>query len=216
MEFCIAVDILDVLFDDVYHAFQKASRSDVYLDLLEPYILTDKLKRLAPEVLQAFVQRFRENGKLVNVERCMLHLDPTALDFNMLTRLLKTHRLHSATYRIYVEGLGDFVAPLEIALDACHEGVDVRHRGGQALLYARYCLEGLAFPSGSPVDPTTSVLWFLLRKKRPGSDQEYPHPEQPPYLKGAPVQLSLGYPSHRAPRLKTPDKLVQRASSTLR
>jgi hypothetical protein len=159
----------------VYHAFQKASRSDVYLDLLEPYILTDKLKRLAPEVLQNFVQRFRENGKLVNVERCMLHLDPTALDFNMLTRLLKTHRLHSATYRIYVEGLGDFVAPLEIALDACHEGVDVRHRGGQALLYARYCLEGLAFPSGSPVDPTTSVLWFLLRKKRPGSDQAYPH-----------------------------------------
>ncbi len=53
------VDILDVLFDDVYHAFQKASRSDVYLDLLEPYILTDKLKRLAPEELQAFVQRFR-------------------------------------------------------------------------------------------------------------------------------------------------------------
>ena len=99
------------------------------MDLLEPYILTDKLKRLAPEVLQNFVQRFRENGKLVNVERCMLHLDPTALDFNMLTRLLKTHRLHSATYRIYVEGLGDFVAPLEIALDACHEGVDVRHRG---------------------------------------------------------------------------------------
>ena len=105
------MDILDVLFDDVYHAFQKASRNDVYMDLLEPYILTDKLKRLAPEVLQAFVQRFRENGKLVNVERCMLHLDPTALDFNMLTRLLKTHRLHSATYRIYVEGLGDFVAP---------------------------------------------------------------------------------------------------------
>ena len=47
------VDILDVLFDDVHHAFQKASRSDVYLDLLEPYILTDEVKRLAPEVLQA-------------------------------------------------------------------------------------------------------------------------------------------------------------------
>lgn len=174
VEFCVAVDVLEVLFDDVYRAFQKAHREDVYLDLLEPYILSDKLKRLAPEVLQALVERYREKGALVNVERCMLHLDPHALDFNMLTRLLKTHRLHSATYRIYGEGLGDFVAPLEIALDACHAGGDLRHRGGQALLYARYCLEGLAFPSGNKVAPTTSVLWFLLRKKRPGSEDEYP------------------------------------------
>ena len=64
----------------------------------------------------------------------MLHLDPTALDFNMLTRFFKTHRLHSATYRIYVEGTRIRGHLLEIALDACHEGVDVRHRGGQGVV----------------------------------------------------------------------------------
>ena len=56
------------------------------------------------------------------------------------------------------------MAPLEIALDACHEGVDVRHRGGQALLYARYCLEGLAFPSGTSVEPTTLCCGFYFVK----------------------------------------------------
>ena len=50
VEFCVATGRLDVLFGEIYETFTRLRRCDVFLDLLEPYVLARKLKRLAPSV----------------------------------------------------------------------------------------------------------------------------------------------------------------------
>ena len=39
--------------------------------------------------MAAFVEHFRSRGALVAVERCLLHLEIGALDFDMITGLLQ-------------------------------------------------------------------------------------------------------------------------------
>lgn len=157
VEFCVETDQLDVLFGEIYQSCPK----HLFLEAVEPYILSGKLTRLAPEVMAAFVDHFEKRGALVAVERCLLHLDVRALDFNMITALLRTHRLYTAMFRVYSEGLDDFVTPLEYCLE---------QSGRQALLYIRYCLAGLTFPSAEklPEERVDSLrvelMLFLLQK----------------------------------------------------
>lgn len=43
--------------------------------MLEPYILNDRITKLPPVVMNAFVNHFRDSAQLEAVERCLLHMD---------------------------------------------------------------------------------------------------------------------------------------------
>jgi len=186
VEFCVALKRLDVLFGDIYISFQALGRSDVFLELLEPHINAKKLRRLAPEVMAAFVAHFGARGGLVAVERCLLHLEISALDFDMLISLLRRHRLYTAMFRLYSVGLDDYVSALEVLFDDAHEKASKRYfqageddededdsletRVHQAILYLRYCIAGRAFPMGERLRVIrhkrlqAEVLHFLLQR----------------------------------------------------
>jgi hypothetical protein len=55
-----------------------------FLELLEPYILKDTLRGLAPAVMQALVEHYSEKGWLQRVEQCILHMNIASLDFNQV------------------------------------------------------------------------------------------------------------------------------------
>lgn len=185
VEFCVETRDLDVLFGEIFASFASLDRLDAFLEALEPYIVSGKLARLAPEVMAALVAHFEKRGALVCVERCLLYLDVRALDFNMITALLKTHRLYTALFRVYSKGLDDYVTPLELLIedasrDAASEDVRKR-RVQQALLYVRYCLEGLSFPSGEESDDVgfdrlqrlrKELMLFLLQRSPVVHDKE--------------------------------------------
>lgn len=166
VEFCVEADELDVLFGELFASFQSLDRGDAFLEALEPYIVNDKLTRLAPEVMAALVAHFEKKGALVAVERCLLHLDVRALDFNMITGLLKTHRLYTALFRVYSKGLGDYVTPLEAVVEAAVDASAPHRIIQQALLYIRYCLAGLSFPSGEEERGDDALGFERLAKLR--------------------------------------------------
>jgi len=60
-----------------------------FLETLEPYILTDKLRHVAPEPLAALLELCVERGEPAAAERCLLHLDPRGLDFDHVLALLR-------------------------------------------------------------------------------------------------------------------------------
>ena len=64
----------------------------MFLDLLEPYILREKITYLAPEVMAAFVDNFQHKGDLHAVERCLLHMDVMVLDFDTIVNICRKHR----------------------------------------------------------------------------------------------------------------------------
>jgi len=165
IEFCVVVERLDLLFGTIFNRFVAANQARVLLDLLEPYVLQEKITFLGPEVMQSFVDHFQHKGDLSAVERCLLHMDVKMLDFNNIVTILRKHRLYSALIHVYTSGLDEYIPPLELMLEGAIEAVDVavglsersdaaaagpgfETVGFKALLYVHYCLKGMGFPSG--------------------------------------------------------------------
>ena len=105
LEFCSGIDRLDVLFGQIFNRFVAANQATTLLDLLEPYVLCKKIKYLGPEIMAAFIENFQHKGDLVAIERCLLYLDVTFLDFNNTVGMLRKNSLYSALIHVYSTGL---------------------------------------------------------------------------------------------------------------
>ena len=184
IEFCVCIERLDLLFGAIFAKFVSINQARVLLDLLEPYVLQEKITYLAPEVMAAFVDHFQHKQDLSAVERCLLHMDVTLLDFNSIVTLLRKHKLYSALIYVYTSGLDEYTPPLELMLEGAMElanqtqaqvaqGTDVAGDAKnsskslnqaaletvsyKALLFLHYCLQGKGFPAKVPICPTRAA-----------------------------------------------------------
>lgn len=119
IEYCALVNRTDLLFGEIYTRFKEANKLSVLIELLEPYILSEKLRILSPVAMEEFVQHFKAQGKLAQVEQCLLHLNVAELDLDTILKLCHDHELYSALIFIYNEGLDDFTTPIDVLLEAC-------------------------------------------------------------------------------------------------
>ena len=188
IEFCIVTRRLDLLFNDVYYKFKDSGYTDVFLDVLEPYVLNDKLRYIAPEVMSQFVEHCKITNDVSTVERCLLHMDVSIMDFDSILSLLRKNCMFSALIHVYTHGLDDFVSPLQNLFEAMFDEASAEilsHRrqdrvlqtaferyGYKAILYLRYCFTNRSFPQGNPLRPDNRVdtmrpeiLYFLLSKQ---------------------------------------------------
>lgn len=119
MEFCIVTRRLDLLFGPVFRCFYEARYINVFLDVMETYVLNDRLKYIAPEAMVLFVAHCKDMKDLSTVERCLLHMDCHLMDFDSILTLLKDNELYTGLFHVYANGgLDDFSSPLEILLEA--------------------------------------------------------------------------------------------------
>lgn len=86
--------------------------SELFLELLEGYVLTDQLTSLPVHVLQDLFQLYHFKRRLPQLEQMLLHLNPVALDLGYLIPAIKTYRLFSACIYMYNRGASSFHAPL--------------------------------------------------------------------------------------------------------
>ena len=179
IEFCIIASRLDLLFNEIYQCFRSAGYTAVFLDVLEPYVLNDKLKYIAPVVMSQFV----EQNDIATVERCLLHMDVTIMDFDSILTLLRKNSMFSALIHVYTQGLDDYLSPLQILFDAFFDAADLgdvqagkksspmqysafERYGYKILLYLRHCFTKKTFPTGKdllPEDRITTLRHELLR-----------------------------------------------------
>lgn len=186
VEFCVVTQRLDLLYGPIWETF--TTYRDVFFKIIEPYILTDQLSYLAPPVMAAFLTNCQATQDVATVERCLLHLDCTMMDFDSILTLLKTNEMYTALFFVYTQGLDDFVTPLRIVLESVLDQADVvvmplRRRqnglfttdlerfGYKALFYLQMSFEGHSFPLGKPLkrSVTMELLGWLLQR-------HYQHP----------------------------------------
>ncbi|WOG97677.1 hypothetical protein DCAR_0417018 [Daucus carota subsp. sativus] len=191
VEFCVHIKRTDVLFDEIYSRFVSVKHKDTFLELLEPYILNDKLGSLPPEIMQALVEHYSMKGWLQRIEQCVLHMDISSLDFNQVVRLCREHRLYGALIYLFNKGLDDFRTPLEellVVLQNSQKDI-AASIGYRMLVYLKYCFLGRAFPPGPGIlSPTRlqsvrrELVQFLLEDSKipsspgPASSCLTPHP----------------------------------------
>eukprot|EP00980_Cylindrotheca_fusiformis_P020099 scaffold7169_cov107-Cylindrotheca_fusiformis.AAC.8 len=188
VEFCVTTKRLDLLFGPIFGRFASVGYLSTFLDVLEPYILNDKLDYIAPEAMAHFVEHCRATNGIATVERCLLHMDVTIMDFDSILALLKANEMYSALFYVYNQGLNDYTAPLEVLSDKLFDAADttslVPERrpdgvpqnefelyGYKALLYLQSCFRGRFFPQDTEMPeemvPTvrSQLLQLLLRRR---------------------------------------------------
>lgn len=155
IDYCVAMQRCStVLYDVLYPIFSEAGHSIVFLELLEPFILNDRLQYLNPAIMSTFVEHYRSKGMLPVVEQCIVHLDILSLDFHSVVKLCKAQNLTSALVYVYTKALHDYETPFKdlLGMVAGSQGDERRSLAYKLLLFVRYSLEGKAFPSGAELD----------------------------------------------------------------
>ena len=189
VEFCVVTKRFDLLYGPIFRRFHAAGFLSVFLDVLEPYILNDKLNYIAPEAMMHFVEHCRTNNGIATVERCLLHMDVTIMDFDTILNLLRANGMYSALFYIYNQGLNDFTTPLEILCESIFDAADTLGKltnerrvdgvpqndferfGYKAILYLQSTFRGRNFPKDTEMGEDTvhkvrpQMMKFLLQSR---------------------------------------------------
>ncbi|KJE92646.1 Vps8-like protein [Capsaspora owczarzaki ATCC 30864] len=225
IEYCLAIDRHDLLMSEIFDRFcavqcdYPASGRGVFLERLEPYVLSDRIRSFSPIVMQAFVEHYLARGFLQRIERCLVHMDVANLDLHQVITMCRQHRLYTALIYVYNRGLFDYVSPMEELVQRLYQAVKGKGRaqaaatndaapsgmsssdfsiGYKLLLYMSFCLTGRAFPAGMlPAEllPTikSEVYHFLLARASATSARSPESPSSPGEFEEA-----VQYPNLRA------------------
>lgn len=76
----------DLLFSQMYDKLSENSVSKgVFLECLEPYILSDKLVGITPQVMKDLIVHFQDKKLMDSVEALIVHMDITSLDIQQVS-----------------------------------------------------------------------------------------------------------------------------------
>jgi len=145
IEYCVSISREDTLFDTLYPKFCEENEQSLFLTMVEPQILQDHLRVLAPSVLEDFVKHFHANHAMSRAEECLLHLDPERVDFDQIVGICRVHQLFTALAYFFTKGKADWITPANEMLRELRTELEfgdedmVKNLGSQFFRYLRAC-----------------------------------------------------------------------------
>jgi len=122
VENCVRVNQTSAIFDYIYSIFQNCDKMMVFLELIEPYILSGSLKFIPWNIFEKFIELFK--GQEERLNQVIMHLDvyqygkyEQMIRYCTENKLLKAHiyvsNLYKREYVLSLENLYDvFVSNL--------------------------------------------------------------------------------------------------------
>ncbi|KAK7082685.1 Vacuolar protein sorting-associated protein 8 [Halocaridina rubra] len=162
VKMAVGANLRNLLFGRIWETFcEDAISKGIFLEALEPYILSDQLSDMSPSITQCLLSHQETCGRLQAAEACIVHLDVTSLDLHQAMTLCWTHGMYDAIFYIYTRGIKDFITPLEElitvlcnAMDSGNALTDCQVKlGNKILVYVSCCLAGRAYPRGDIEEP---------------------------------------------------------------
>uniref|UniRef100_A0A8B9FFV9 Vacuolar protein sorting-associated protein 8 homolog n=1 Tax=Amazona collaria TaxID=241587 RepID=A0A8B9FFV9_9PSIT len=173
VDYCLLLQRTDLLFNQIYDKMSENSvAKGIFLECLEPYILSDKLMGITPQVMKDLLLHFQDKNRLENLEACIVHMDITSLDIQQVVLLCWENHLYDAMIYVYNSGMNDFISPMEKLFKVIAPPLNA----GKSLTGTEFflckgfycCLAGRAYPLGDiPEDLVplvkNQVFEFLIR-----------------------------------------------------
>ncbi|KAK4820172.1 hypothetical protein QYF61_021444, partial [Mycteria americana] len=177
VDYCLLLQRTDLLFNQIYDKMNENSvAKGIFLECLEPYILSDKLMGITAQVMKDLLLHFQDKNRLENLEACIVHMDITSLDIQQVVLLCWENHLYDAMIYVYNSGMNDFISPMEklfkVIASPLNAGKSLTDEqvvmGNKLLVYISCCLAGRAYPLGDiPEDLVplvkNQVFEFLIR-----------------------------------------------------
>ncbi|XP_074860319.1 vacuolar protein sorting-associated protein 8 homolog isoform X2 [Carettochelys insculpta] len=192
VDYCLLLQRTDLLFGQMYDKLSENSvAKGVFLECLEPYILSDKLMGMTAQVMKDLLLHYQDKNLMEDMEACIVHMDITSLDIQQVVLLCWENHLYDAMIYVYNSGMNDFISPMEklfkVISPPLSAGKSLTDEkvvmGNKLLVYISCCLAGRAYPLGDiPEDLVplvkNQVFEFLIRlhSSEASADEEvYPY-----------------------------------------
>ena len=187
VDLCIKLHQTDLLFTTVWNTFDQDPFSRaVFLECLEPYILSDQVTRVPPAIVQQYVAHYEAREKFEGLEATLTHLAVDCLDIHQAMSICQQHNLFDAIIYIYNNAMLDYITPVEKLLKLLDDKTEFSDAevklGNKLLVYISQCLAGRAYPLGDiPSDRVKQAKYdvystiTLLSSRSGDSENSYPH-----------------------------------------
>ncbi|XP_058043331.1 vacuolar protein sorting-associated protein 8 homolog isoform X2 [Ahaetulla prasina] len=192
VDYCLLLQRVDILFGQMYDKMSENSvAKGVFLECLEPYILSDKLVGITAQIMKDLLLHFQDKNLMANMEACIVHMDITSLDIQQVVLMCWENHLYDAMIYVYNSGMNDYITPMEKLFKAIAHPLSAGKSlsdeqvimGNKLLVYISCCLAGRAYPLGNiPEDLVplikNQVFEFLIRlhsAEAPTDEEVYPY-----------------------------------------
>ena len=195
---CISIDDLDFMFDAVYAWYDNNAEASLFLDVLEPYIVSGQVKSLPPTAVKRLIEHFVTTHAASSLEEIICLLDTSTMDIDQVTNLCKKHNLYDAYIYVWNTTLHDYTTPLEELLKMTQTGtapnghteaaLKDHHNSEKLFPYLSFIWTGRTYPTGTAMDEIVAntakeqVYDFFFSGSSPRSNakprmhvQPYPH-----------------------------------------
>ena len=159
---CLATDDTDFLFEQVFPWYDDHEQGDLFMDVLEPYILDSRIITMPPSALKRLVEHFAVTHTPAKLEEIICLVDTSSMDIDQVTSLCKKYNLFDAYVYVWNKALGDFVTPLVELLQLAGDSRTVnghsdteqyRMENAQKIFpYLSFVLTSRTYPTGLLMD----------------------------------------------------------------
>uniref|UniRef100_A0A3B1KEN4 Vacuolar protein sorting-associated protein 8 homolog n=1 Tax=Astyanax mexicanus TaxID=7994 RepID=A0A3B1KEN4_ASTMX len=193
VDYCLHLQRTDLLFNQIYSRLVENSvAKGVFLESLEPYILSERIGCLTAPVMRDLLSYFQENGMMESVEGCLVHMDITNLDIQQVVQMCWDNQLYDAMIYVFNSGMNDYISPMEKLFQVIgpplREGKPLTDEqvvmGNKLLVYISCCLAGRAYPLGDiPEDLVPQVKNQVFLPRLHSVPQCHQEEEVYPYIR---------------------------------
>lgn len=164
---CITAIDTHFLFEEVYPWFEDNDQANIFLDVLEPYILDRKVMSLPPSAVKTLIDHFVTTHTSASLEEIICILDTSTMDIDQVTSLCKKYNLYDAYIYVWNSALADYVSPLDELLKMAPvpthmsngDKIQVeKHQNAQKVFpYLSYILTSRTYPTGLTMSDEMSI-----------------------------------------------------------
>jgi len=177
IEYCALTSRFSLLFGPLYDAFNRTRQHLIFLDSLEPYILSKNITSLPPHILSDMLDAAANaHQRLASLDRVIAYLDVNHIDLDSVGRFLLHHNMFSSFLYVYSNGVHDYGGAFHIIFDrmllfqaeaTCTQGDSFptplqADTGYKLLLFLQYTAEDKVFPRGDDLPVPSKWLSELM------------------------------------------------------
>jgi hypothetical protein len=153
---CLSMDKLEFLFETVYERFAENDVKGIFLEVLVPCIVEDRVPDVPPEIMKDLVDHYSKKRLLDSLEQVIWHVNPRSLDIDQIVSMCHRDGLYEAMMYVWNASMGDYVSPvvemLKVIRTVLRNDNDPSRQNAEKLFdYLKLILTGRSFPDGAVI-----------------------------------------------------------------
>ncbi|KAI8331983.1 Golgi CORVET complex core vacuolar protein 8-domain-containing protein [Choanephora cucurbitarum] len=164
IEACLSMNNTEFLFDVVYERFADNKVKGVFLEVLEPCIVADRIPDVPPSLMKDLVDHYSKKRLLDSLEQVIWHVNPRHLDIDQVVSMCHREGMYEAMMYVWNKSMHDYVSPVVEMLkvvravlrqeEGTQQASHIRQNAEKLFDYLKLILTGRSFPEGTAIlDP---------------------------------------------------------------